>query len=355
MKTLDLCKKLITYKSVTNDSQECNKILDFVIGYFKKENPKIYFKEFVHKGRRSLLFTTKDSFEIDFLMVGHLDVVSGEDSLFKPKQRNGLLYGRGACDMKGTVSAMIQVILNVNSEKNIALFLSVDEEEGGVNGAGYFSKINELSYEVVFVPDSLANWTLTVAQKGVEMIKLRTFGKCAHSSEPWEGSNAVERLILNYQKLLSSCSFGCEKDDSTIVLTKIVGGEAMNQIPGYAELIFDFRYFEKKDREKLFGELKKLSKKEGVDYEVVAQGNPVCVRENNPFIKKFTKMIARNKINYVVGKECGTSDVRYFCNAKACIMFMPLCGGAHECVEWVDIESLYTFEKLAKEFIEENL
>lgn len=351
MNTLNLCKKLISYRSVTNNREICKEIVEFVIDYIQKGREKVYIRRFVYEGRQSVLFTTQDSLEIDFLMVGHLDVVPGEESLYIPKERKGILYGRGACDMKGTVSAMIQVFKDSTSKKNIGLYLSTDEEEGGEYGAGKIVGIEGFSCNTVFVPDSLPNWTLTVGQKGVDIIKISSKGKSCHSSELWLGKNAIDILIGAYGDLKKEYNGENRNESVTVSLNKIQGGNAVNVVPEKAEIVLDVRYPTEKDRLYFLKRLKNLCNRRNIKWEVMARGECINVEVEDVRIKRFLNIVLKRGIEYRIDKECGSSDARYFNNATACIMFMPVCGGAHEDEEWLNIETLYVFEDILREYV----
>jgi succinyl-diaminopimelate desuccinylase len=351
MNTLDLSKKLISFRSVTNNRKICEQIVEFVIDYIQKNREKVYFRKFVYKNKHSVLFTTKDNLEIDFLMVGHLDVVSGKRSLFIPKENKGVLYGRGACDMKGTVSAMIHTYTNSNSKKNIGLYLSTDEEEGGEHGAKKLVGLKDFSCNTIFIPDSLPNWTLTIGQKGVDIIKISSKGKSCHSSEPWMGVNAVDNLIETYIELKMINGTKNMKKGTSISLNRIQGGNAMNVVPDEGEMILDVRHPTEPDRSKFSKTLDEVCNKNDVIWEVLVSGDCVEVDKESERTNKFLDIVVKRGIKYKVGSECGSSDARYFTKAKSCIMFMPVCGGAHEEKEWLDIKSLYIFEDMLREYV----
>ncbi|HEY6815492.1 MAG TPA: M20/M25/M40 family metallo-hydrolase, partial [Croceibacterium sp.] len=69
-----------------------------------------------------------------FAFAGHLDVVpAGEgwtSAAFAPERRNGLLYGRGACDMKGSIAAMVAAVAEIPADAGTLSFIITGDEEG---------------------------------------------------------------------------------------------------------------------------------------------------------------------------------------------------------------------------------
>jgi len=290
-------------------------------------------------------------------------VVPGEIKNFTPRVKGGKIYGRGTCDMKGVDAAMINAFISTNTNENVALYLSTDEEVGGEDGAGYLSKLKDLSYKSIYVPDSMPDYTLTIGQKGFEEINLIATGKPAHGSEPWLGENAIEILMDNAIKIKSefdkhfiSNLEGRDMNKPTMNIGMIKGGTAINQVPSSAYLTLDIRYFEEKEKNEFLNLIKNLAKKSSnIRVSRTMSGNPISLSLENEMILAFIKVLKLNKIKYKIGKELGSSDARFFAKCKGCIMFTPICGGAHEDIEWINIDSLKKFEKITKDYIRMNV
>jgi acetylornithine deacetylase len=136
------------------------------------------------------------------LLVGHVDVVPpGEpetwtNPAFEPVVRNGNLYGRGACDMKGGVAAMLETMRllsragAVRSGEVVAVTVPA-EEDGGAGSlaalrAGYVG-----DYCVIPEPTDLE---VVVAHAGAITFTLDVPGKAAHASMRREGVSALSKL-----------------------------------------------------------------------------------------------------------------------------------------------------------------
>jgi succinyl-diaminopimelate desuccinylase len=132
---------------------------------------------------------------------GHYDVVPAQAAQqFKPQQRKHFLFGRGACDMKGGIVAMLYAILalkelGANFDGKIGLMLVPDEETGGARGSGRLAKegllgragIGMLSAE----PTSGVVWN---ANRGAISLRVEVRGKSAHVGLQHRGENAFERM-----------------------------------------------------------------------------------------------------------------------------------------------------------------
>eukprot|EP00126_Sphaerothecum_destruens_P009570 Sdes_comp20536_c0_seq6m15218 len=169
--------------------------------------------------------------------------------------------------MKGPVSCILQILLEINPEVcDVACVVVTDEEIGGIDGAKYaFLDQNgpKISCDVCLIADGGDGFKLVTHEKGVLRFRLSAkSGKAAHSAYPWNGENAIQsvmqdlqrllncsdskgRLIFNnssYPKHIDSLSF--ENWHTTLVPTMIQGGTAVNQVPGTADVIVDIRYTE---------------------------------------------------------------------------------------------------------------
>lgn len=130
------------------------------------------------------------------MFCGHTDTVgvSGMTDPFTPSERDGRLYGRGAQDMKGGVSAMIDAA-RVLAERGFAsgrlvIAAVVDEEHSSI-GADALVKTWRADGAIVTEPTDLA---IAVGHKGFAWVQVEVLGRAAHGSRPAEGQDAILRL-----------------------------------------------------------------------------------------------------------------------------------------------------------------
>jgi len=135
------------------------------------------------------------------MLCGHVDTVPGGDmpDAFAPRVERELLWGRGACDMKGAVAAMCcatAAIARDEASHRLAgdlLFVgTVDEESGGLGVKAIVDGGIRADYAVVGEPTSLR---VALAHKGACFVRITLTGRGAHGSCPEEGVSAVSYAV----------------------------------------------------------------------------------------------------------------------------------------------------------------
>ena len=136
------------------------------------------------------------------VIAGHVDVVGGGDELqwtsppFEPRIADGLLYGRGACDMKaGVVAGLAALRALVEAEVELggeAILLTVPGEEDG--GAGMLAAIRAGFAGGVAVITEPTDLHIVTAQAGAITFTLTIQGRSAHAAFRREGVSAIEKL-----------------------------------------------------------------------------------------------------------------------------------------------------------------
>ena len=168
----------------------------------------------------------------------HLDTVP---PYVAPRMQDGTLYGRGACDAKGIVAAMLVAAerLAAAGEERVDVLFVVGEE-GGSDGARAANRLKATSRFLINGEPTESR--LASGAKGSLRVTLRTTGKEAHSAYPHLGKSAIEPLIdllptLKRLPLPSDPLLG----DTTVNIGVIRGGSAGNVIPASAEAELMFR------------------------------------------------------------------------------------------------------------------
>src|SRR6266850_4082667 len=132
---------------------------------------------------------------------GHYDVVPAQShEQFQPLRKEHFLFGRGSCDMKGGIVAMLYAILalkETGAELNgrIGLTLVPNEETGGQGGSAWLAHQGLLGRNGVGMllaePTSGVIWN---ANRGAITLRVQVFGKSAHVGLQQQGENAFERM-----------------------------------------------------------------------------------------------------------------------------------------------------------------
>jgi succinyl-diaminopimelate desuccinylase len=181
---------------------------------------------------------------------GHYDVVPAQSAeQFRPIRKENFLFGRGACDMKGGIVAMLYAMLAIREcgEKlngRIGLMLVPDEETGGRRGSGRLARGGLLGQGGVGMllaePTSGVVWN---ANRGAISLRVRVLGKSAHVGLQHQGANAFERMHRVVERLQelkreveqrsTGCAVGAEQRRNSILMLggQSGGGTNFNVVP----------------------------------------------------------------------------------------------------------------------------
>ncbi len=185
------------------------------------------------------------------LFEGHLDTMPIEGMVidpFTPKVEEGRLYGRGACDVKASIAAMLSALKIATEQgrpKADLYFLGSVDEEYTFKGILHFLKGRFWAQgAVVGEPTEL---DVVIAHKGMVRWRIEVTGKAAHSSKPKEGINAVTKMARiicriedRMQPMLARISHPLV-GPPTLSIGKIRGGIQINIVPDRCVIELDRR------------------------------------------------------------------------------------------------------------------
>jgi acetylornithine deacetylase len=183
----------------------------------------------------------------DGLMLNsHMDTVPAENMAidpFDPVLRDGRVYGRGACDAKGPIAAMVAaVVAHAHRPDRPApvVFAATADEEFSFSGAWRLIEREwPVSGSVVGEPTRLAS---VVAHKGLARWRLRVTGRSAHGATPHLGRSAIydgARVALALESYASALSERAPHPllgPPTLNVGRVAGGQAVNVVPDLCEL-----------------------------------------------------------------------------------------------------------------------
>lgn len=322
---------------------------------------------------------------------GHYDVVPATGTWkvtdpFKPVVKDGLLYGRGASDMKGPLASILialKALAEFKSELNgVVSFSAVpDEEIGGEAGAKYLVEKKQTFADVCIIAEPSGLDTIWDSHKGQAWLEVTVKGKAAHASTPWLGVNAFERasrlvvcLSDSYVKQLPSKKFNklVPYDDAIPVVTLggvVRGGGKINIVPDSISFTVDRRTvpgetFEEA-RSEFINALYSCADMLGVDrsdleVRTILAGEP-CVLQNDKLKSDFAEAVEAALSFKPSFKICqGGLDMRHFISAN--IPTLTYGGGdsskahvADECAKVSDlldaakVYALYAYRMLSKQ------
>lgn len=367
MELADTLSKLISFKTITIEQKINREALQWIRNQIK--TLPITLNIFSQKGYPSLLITTRPTNKPKIILYGHIDVVEGKEKLFSTHIEKNRLYGRGAYDMKFALACYIKLLHEIGpnlSQYDFGIMIVSDEERGGFNGVptiltkGY-------STDFCLIPDGGGSengedWSYELMSKGVYQITVKSQGKNAHPSRPWDGENAIEKLMefsnaLKAEFIHEPCGDN-KHEHTTSNLSNISGGGKSNQVPSSAEAKIDIRYYIPEiNLEELKSKIEKVkSKFDGISIEEHAMGDSVRIDLDNPLVKNFLAVCAKIK-----GKPSepiishGSSDARFFYKQSIpTVLVRPYGGDLHGDNEWIDLDDLNRFYDALKTFVLEN-
>src|SRR3989442_3827443 len=193
-RTAKLLRELIALPSVNpaflpaNDPRAGEqRVADFLAAIAGSVGLDVEFQE-VFPGRSNLLarLTANGQVRQRILLAPHLDTVGGESSeIFDPREKDGRLYGRGACDTKGSVAAMLTALIELAGSpqrpghSEIVFAGLVDEENGQCGSRALVAKRYGADLAIFGEPTCLQ---VVTAHKGELWLPFGTRGKGAHRS-----------------------------------------------------------------------------------------------------------------------------------------------------------------------------
>src|SRR6266702_5022353 len=215
----------------------------------------------------------------------HMDVVPVGDGWssdpFALKEMDGRLYGRGSCDCKGPLAAMLEAMRMLAAERaawsGTLLGVFVADEEIASEGAKFYAaSAPKIDAAVVGEPTSNATFT---AHKGSLRPVVRVFGVSAHSGTPHLGENAIYRagellgLVAEHHENVVRHRTHPLVGAASLTVTRMNGGHADNVLPGACDLLLDRRMVPGEDEEAVkreIGDLLRLAhERMGVRAEII--------------------------------------------------------------------------------------
>jgi succinyl-diaminopimelate desuccinylase len=188
------------------------------------------------------------------LFLAHLDVVDADEKAwqtppFEGIEKAGRIYGRGAVDMKGGLTAIIEAMGRISASgvrlKGDVYLAGVGGEETDSAGIERFvahvGDLGKLAGVIICEPTGLG---IVTAHRGMLWVKITTFGKSAHGSMPHLGINAIESMLIAIEKV-HQMDAGPVKHprcgSGTMSINRIHAGTATNIIPDSCSAEIDVR------------------------------------------------------------------------------------------------------------------
>ena len=228
------------------------RVADFLAATAARAGLEVEYQEVFH-GRANLLAWLKPSSKPRqcVAFVPHMDTVGvSTEAQFKPIVRNDCLYGRGACDTKGSIAVMLAALTELarsghRPAQTELVFAALVDEESGQGGSRFLARSGfKADLAIVGEPTRLR---VVTAHKGDLWLKLETRGRAAHGSRPELGRNAVHSMAKIVDLLETDYAARLRKRrhsllrHATINVGAIAGGRQPNIVPDSCAIQIDRR------------------------------------------------------------------------------------------------------------------
>lgn len=305
------------------------------------------------------LFATRGSGGPHFAFAGHTDVVppgkGWATDPFIAEIRGGLLHGRGAVDMKGSIAAFLAAAARIpDHQGTLSLIITGDEE-----GPARYGTVSLMEWmaERAIRPDMILvgeptsenrlGDTIKIGRRGSVNLFITVIGHQSHVAYPHQGDNPITRLIRIGSRLNAM-----ELDDGTDwfeasnleITTVDVGNSAHNVIPGEAYMRLSIRFNTEHSGAGLVERVRAIVNEEAPEawFEALISGE-AFLTEPGPLTEIVTTAIRDvTGLDPKLSTSGGTSDARYLHRLCPIVEFGLLNATMHKLDEAVAIDDLHT-------------
>ncbi|UZW62540.1 succinyl-diaminopimelate desuccinylase [Lysobacter enzymogenes] len=310
------------------------------------------------------------------VLLGHTDVVpsgpveSWASDPFAPQIRDGVLYGRGAADMKGSVAAFVVALerfaaAHPRHRGRVALLLTSDEEGDAIDGVRrvaetFRARGERIDWCVTGEPSSTRALgdLLRVGRRGTLSATLKVIGVQGHVAYPDKARNPIHQAMPALSELAArrwDDGYETFPPTSLQISNLHAGTGANNVIPGELQVLFNLRYNPSWNAQRLEQECEAVLDAHGLQYELAwfRGGEPFYTPEG-PLRAAAREVLAR--FAGAAPEEStggGTSDARFIAPLGAqCIEIGPVNASIHKVDENVSVADLEALPDLYLALIE---
>ncbi len=372
-KTLDLAKELISRRSITPDDYGCQPLLS------ERLAPLGFTAEPMRFGEVDNLWLRRGNSGPVFCFAGHTDVVPTgpeerwEHPPFDTVIADGMLHGRGAADMKGSIAAFITacerfVAAHPEHNGSIAMLITSDEEGPAKDGTVKVvetleARDEKIDWCLVGEPTSTAKVGDVVknGRRGSLNARLLVKGVQGHVAYPHLAENPVHRAAPALAELAAiEWDQGNEffPPTSFQISNMAAGTGATNIIPGELEVVFNFRFSTEQTEAGLRQQVESVLQKYQLNYDIEwsLSGNPFLTPEGE--LLEATSTAIESTCGYApeINTAGGTSDGRFIAPTGAQVLELgPLNATIHKVNECVSIDDLDTLSLIYEGILERLL
>ncbi len=370
---LDLTRELVSRPSVTPDDAGCQTLLAERLGTLEFRIETLCFGDVtnfwaVRGGSGPLL-----------AFAGHTDVVPPGPAdawfspPFEPQVRDGVLYGRGTADMKGSLAAMLVATERFCAEHGdhagrIAFLVTSDEEGPAVNGTRKVmehlgERGEKITWCVVGEPSSTAELgdVIKNGRRGSLGGELTIKGVQGHIAYPEKARNPIHQCTKPLQALIDEVwdEGNAFFPATSFQISNINGGTGVtNVIPGEVRVVFNFRYSTEVTHAELRRRTEDILEASGIEYHIAWTlfGEPFLTPPGTLVDACQAAVRAVTGRTPVLATSGGTSDGRFIAPGGAQVVELGPCNATiHQVNECVEVRALEELAQIYQRVVENLL
>ena len=302
------------------------------------------------------------------LLNGHLDTVGVEGMTiepFEPEVRAGRLFGRGSCDMKGGVAALLAATARLAADgtrPNLVVALTADEEHASIGMEAYVRSGPRADCAIVCEPTGLR---VMPAHKGFVWVRASFRGRAAHGSRPDLGVDAIRHAALylaaldDYARELRAAAAHPLLGHPSMHAGTIQGGTADSVYPDRCDVVLERRTMPGERPEDVLRELESFlerlrAREPSVDatLEVTLSRNGTEVSEQSDVVRGLLSAGAEHGVSPQVEGMSAWVDAALLNEAG----IPAVCYGpgsidqAHTAEEWIEVDQIGTCADVLETF-----
>jgi acetylornithine deacetylase/succinyl-diaminopimelate desuccinylase family protein len=339
------------------------RVADFLATVAARAGMEVEFQK-VLPGRSNIIvrLLPKNKIKQTILLAPHLDTVGADATRFIPQRKNGRLHGRGACDTKGSVAAMLSALCELANAKSRPLETEIvfagliDEEHAQAGSRALAASGFKADLALVGEPTKLQ---VVTAHKGSLWLELETHGKAAHGATPQFGKNAVHEMARIVDLLETDYAAQLRKRKhellgaATVNVGTISGGTQANIVPDFCKISVDRRTLPGETdagvRRKISALLRAQKLSANISSAKLAPALSLETNHKLPLVQKFMICVGQSK----------PLGVHFFCDAAILsaggipsAVFGPGdIAQAHTVDEWISLSELERGKNLLLRFL----
>ncbi|HSW14565.1 MAG TPA: succinyl-diaminopimelate desuccinylase [Solimonas sp.] len=369
---LDLLQQLIARRSLTPDDAGCCELMGARL-------QKLGFTlEYINAGGVTNLWATAGSGGPLMILAGHTDVVpTGPleqwiSDPFQPQIRDGLLYGRGAADMKSGLAAMVCATERLMARRplrgTLAYLVTSDEEGVAQHGTRHVVEVLKgrgIVPDYAIVGEASSNEQLgdriVIGRRGSLNAVLTVLGKQGHVAYPHKVENPIHRFAPALAELVATQwdAGNVHFPPTSFQVSNIHAGTgANNVVPGECQVVFNFRYCTESTaaslRERVEATLHKHALRYRLDWQL--SGEPFLTRQGQLIEAANAAIGAVAGLKPELFTGGGTSDARFIAPWGAEVVEIgPINDSIHKINEHVRVADLEPLSAIYEQVLEQLL